>query len=791
MYHFILSGTFNGDIRSIDIVRSVYGTNWPYGTYLVMFDNINDTNLDTPWCKDCICELIPPSSQLCNESIYISMRGAYQRSFVDDWNVIVYDGSDSIQRQVMNVTYGKGSRDWITIAEGYTYVLQDIHSCSPLDGSCWKQSCTVYGTPGHELIECDQTCVDQNCHIGGDHNAICNETNGLCACTQPWCYNVHGIPSCNCVVPPVNCTIILNMETISGEASWEKTSDIDWSNTHGYPLWYEVRWYGFQNDTHEEIIGVTPLKERALTLFNMEYREQSIWPQEVRTLVDFVVHVTHPNATTTVEHEIHVSEWTGCQLWTPTLQPTYYPTIYPTLHPTYVPTINPTNNPTWQPTLHPTAYPTLPPSFQPTSHPTLLPTSQPTSQPTKQPTSQPTHNPTLIPTSYPTAYPTSQPTTPPTRTPTLQPTQHPTRSTAQPTNNPTSEETLFPSNNPTTIPPTESPTFQYNDLHLICFYNDDEMTEYMKFITLLEYAQIMQNAFLSSIEAVTYRSVHYDEGEINKYAPWRRAGISRCVFCNVLNIGVGDDCPIYDDIIHNSRIKSEYSAIGVLNIVADHAMDEYRDYLIDIITSDTLKDVFTQNMNTALDGIHSRRRYLLSSQPQQVFQITEIKVVDELNYVQSTQNAQNEQEHNQNTDATQLMFTIGGVILAVSVMIGAVIFVYCYYCKKRRVRQEPEQEAVECGEKMNQKQNDNEGAMYNEEGIVNKVNETHGYHHGMDKITNEYNEQDNDKERDAILKNPFDEEYGEQSGSGSSADPFLDFEQRDADVVDYINKTPL
>merc|ERR1719203_1304435 len=105
---------------------------------------------------------------------------------------------------------GADEHPWITIDDGYSYELRDKDVCAGNVGSCWEQSCTVHGTPGSHPIACD-VCLDANCQTGGDSNAFCNATSGFCDCNR-WCHNVHNIPSCNCMTPPLNCTIVLNSD---------------------------------------------------------------------------------------------------------------------------------------------------------------------------------------------------------------------------------------------------------------------------------------------------------------------------------------------------------------------------------------------------------------------------------------------------------------------------------------------------------------------------------------------------------------------------------------------------
>ena len=335
LYKFTVDGTFTGDLTATNsIIQSVYGTIWPLGTYLVLFDSSNHPNIaETAWCNNCICDLIQPTNHLCNESIYIKCDGTecqYNEASnptVDNWNVIVYDNTERQDRVVMNISHGMGINSWITIDEGFTYELIDRDNCLAQDGLCWKQSCTVYGTPGWLPIDCDFVCVDPNCQIGGDQNATCT-SDGNCDC-KDGCYNVHDIPQCLCVTPPVNCSIILDTDTSgtgipSGEAEWNHP-DIDWSQQ--YTVWYEIKWHTWQNDECQEKLQVTPVNQRGWTLYDMDYRDypDKYCGQDVRAVVDFG---DNPY-TADVDHEIYKSEWLQCDIKTqePTLNPTPPPTL--------------------------------------------------------------------------------------------------------------------------------------------------------------------------------------------------------------------------------------------------------------------------------------------------------------------------------------------------------------------------------------------------------------------------------------------------------------------------------
>ncbi len=185
----------------------------------------------------------------------------------------------------------------------------------------------------------------------------------------------------------------------SGDATWNQ-ANIDWNRP--YTLYYQVKWYTFQNDEHNIKIEATSMNQTWLTLFNMEYRDPNVYNQQVRAVVDFGM------------GEIYYSIWDTCKLITatPTSSPSISPTTTTTISPSKSPTISPSNKPSNSPTNIPTVTPTVMPTTSPISPPTISPTSFPSNSPSKQPTITPTL-PTPTPIWVPTITPTISPTQPP------------------------------------------------------------------------------------------------------------------------------------------------------------------------------------------------------------------------------------------------------------------------------------------------------------------------------------------------------------------------------------------
>eukprot|EP01084_Bolivina_argentea_P035300 65494_1 len=293
--------------------------------------------------------------------------------------------------------------------------------------------------------------------------------------------------------------------------------------------------------------------------------------------------------------------------------PTYYPTSIPTILPSLNPSFSPTLSPSISPTIAPTILPSINPSFSPTLIPSLI---NPSISPTLIPSLSPTNTPTIL-----------------------------------PSINPSFSPTTFPSNTPT-LAPSYSPTSKREYLHFICDYNDDTFTVYGKFVTLFQYAAIMRNVTLSTIADKTHRATNYDETHINKYASWRKAGISYFEFCHVFSISLKDECPIY----HH---QANYIAIAVFEIVADTQINEYRDHLFDIMSTESFRIKLSQNMNLALDK-------MLSYVDRKNFEAVKITVIDWEN--DESQDANIDSPKSSNPETLIIVIVVIGIFVVVIVV---------------------------------------------------------------------------------------------------------------------------
>eukprot|EP01084_Bolivina_argentea_P073612 133570_1 len=131
------------------------------------------------------------------------------------------------------------------------------------------------------------------------------------------------------------------------------------------------------------------------------------------------------------------------------------------------------------------------------------------------PTQSPTYTPSISPSIYP-ASPSNTPSIIPTFLPTNWPTLSPSN-TSYPTKSPTAVPSIIPN-----ILSTNTPTSKLNNLHIICHYNDNK--DYIiQLLTLLDYAKIMGNVILSSLQSISLQPVNYEQSINNGLTEWKRA----------------------------------------------------------------------------------------------------------------------------------------------------------------------------------------------------------------------------------------------------------------------------
>eukprot|EP01084_Bolivina_argentea_P093649 168394_1 len=144
----------------------------------------------------------------------------------------------------------------------------------------------------------------------------------------------------------------------------------------------------------------------------------------------------------------------------------------------------------------------------------------------------------------------------------------------------------------------------------------------------------MADVLLYSIQFVNYRSPNYNEVEYNQLTPWKRAGIIDFTICRVFNAELiinNIDCPSYS----NGAYDATYIAIGKFGIVANNAINQYKNDVIEGVTSNMFKNIFAQNMNNRIYNITSKHTRRILSEFK-IFEAIHIDVIDPLNFTVST-----------------------------------------------------------------------------------------------------------------------------------------------------------
>eukprot|EP01084_Bolivina_argentea_P151959 265158_1 len=219
-----------------------------------------------------------------------------------------------------------------------------------------------------------------------------------------------------------------------------------------------------------------------------------------------------------------------------------------------------------------------------------------------------------------------------------------------------------------TLIPTQSPTYKYEWLLFICYYNDINPEDYALYVTLLQYAQIMIEQILDTIEDIQPYSVNYNDGEINTESTWKRGGITDFKMCSIFeNRELDSNCPTYK-ISKKNQKKSKYIAKGSFSVITNNnAIDDYKTHIINIITNEDFKNKFNDNMNNALNNVQNiQQRKLL----QNGFNAILIEVID----TQISSNDSLDTADDNNNDSTVIIVII--VLLFLFVMIGIGIFIY-------------------------------------------------------------------------------------------------------------------
>eukprot|EP01083_Nonionella_stella_P148318 469251_1 len=456
----------------------------------------------------------------------------------------------------------------------------------------------------------------------------------------------------------------------------------------------------------------------------------------------------------------------------PSVQPSIQPTSNPSKNPSTYPTIPPSTNPSLNPSSDPSIHPSVNPSNKPTSNPSTFPsTGKPTHypsvspqvvrKPSVSPTKDPAQQPTGPPSKYPTKLPTDAPTDKPTRGPTDDPTEYPTRVPSNsPTQNPatvpslqTTTSTEFPTNNPITFirtsnAPSGSPiTAGRRTLYFLCIYEDDKdfVTTYL---SLSHYAHIMVDAIVYAMRTLTVQSIYYHEVGT--------AGIVNFVICGVFNTELSNrDCASYSN--HASSRKEDdnrYIAIGSIVIAADHAINMYQEWLIDVMTSDALKDAFTRHMNRKLTNSTANARRLLEYNR---FKAVNINVMNPSNDTMTTTDNELEfgDSHNDTTSNRVTMIII--IIVCVSIVI--VLLISLVWMRMNRPNNKAEPKGFEMNQLVVEQRSVAENVTQN---IVNGESQYEDDADSDEEIIEAVNEtlmEDNGNDDEGVIVNSVNETY--------------------------------
>ena len=144
-------------------------------------------------------------------------------------------------------------------------------------------------------------------------------------------------------------------------------------------------------------------------------------------------------------------------------------------------------------------------------------------------------------------------------------------------------------------------------LHITYSYNDD-----LAVINIYHMLyEIMANIMLYSAQLVFLQPMVYDKTSINPLAPWERAGIIQFTICNVFNVKLDESCPEYSNnaISGSSESQSPYIAVGTFEIAAIETINEYKNKIIEIFSSNAFIDTFTKQMNDKLSNYTSLLQY--------------------------------------------------------------------------------------------------------------------------------------------------------------------------------------
>ena len=170
----------------------------------------------------------------------------------------------------------------------------------------------------------------------------------------------------------------------------------------------------------------------------------------------------------------------------------------------------------------------------------------------------------------------------------------------------------------------------------------------------------------------------YDDTIINPFIPWKRAGITDFLICNVFNSKLVDDCPKYDRFTPSNN-KSQHFAMSTLEIAAMESIEEYQTQLIEIFKSNVFIDISTENMNDKLNNYTSNR----FGRRRQLSAYNSFSAID-IQIINSSNNTIIGVKEDDGNGISSNFIVLIIVVIAVMILLIIVLIILYIFHKKRR-----------------------------------------------------------------------------------------------------------
>lgn len=139
-------------------------------------------------------------------------------------------------------------------------------------------------------------------------------------------------------------------------------------------------------------------------------------------------------------------------------------------------------------------------------------------------------------------------------------------------------------------------SISYKQLIFVCHYKDD-ITEIAKDLTFRNYASIMHDAAIHTLESILYLPITYERAIINDLTPWIKAGITYFNICHVFSVELSENC-VNETTLNNTY----YLALARFEIAAMYNIEKFQNKLIEMFTSVLFKEKFSVEMNLRLSN---------------------------------------------------------------------------------------------------------------------------------------------------------------------------------------------